>query len=347
LAALEQPNRYTLATPLNDGPITLRAAGTRPWSPKNYDQRYHGTVLLHRALANSYNLSTVRLGLDVGVPEVVKTLHRLGLEREIVPYPAVLLGSIALSPLEVAQIYETLASGGFRTPLRAIREVMDADGKPLQRYPLTVEQAFAPEPIYLVNTALQEVVRSGTGRSLSRLLPAGLTVAGKTGTTDELRDSWFAGFSGNHLTVVWLGRDDNHPIGLSGAAGAMLAWGDVIREIGSQPLQLIEPPDIEFVRIDTATGLRAGTGCERGQKLPFILGSAPRRFASCGDTWAAVEPQEPLNDTMDADDGRFYREETMPVQPSADWGEEARDPVSDRTEGAVRKTVDWLRGLLQ
>jgi membrane carboxypeptidase/penicillin-binding protein len=174
------------------------------------------------------------------------------------------------------------------------------------------------------------------------MVPAGLTVAGKTGTTDEMRDSWFAGFSGNHLAVVWLGRDDNQPIDLSGAAGAMPIWGDIIREIGSQSLQLAEPPDIEFVPIDPATGLRADIGCQRTEALPFILGSAPHEIAPCGDTWASVETRESIDST-----GRYV--ETVPVQPSADWQGEVRvdEPADNRIESAVRKTVDWLREMVR
>jgi len=206
------------------------------------------------ALAHSYNIPTARLGLDVGVPKVVETLHQLGAEGDIPAYPSVLLGAVNLTPITVAQMYQTLAAGGFRTPLSAIREVLAVDGKPLQRYPLTVQQAVAPAPVYLLNTAMQQVVRRGTGSTLSRYLRADLGVAGKTGTTDDMRDSWFAGFTGDKVAVVWVGRDDNKPAGFSGATGALTVWGEMMRDVASRPLQLTVPP------ISSAPGSTASAG---------------------------------------------------------------------------------------
>jgi penicillin-binding protein 1B len=346
LAALEHPERYTLATPLNDRPITVRIAGSEAWSPQNYDHRNHGSVPLHKALSNSYNLSTVRLGLSIGVGEVLQTLQKLGVQRPIDPYPSLLLGSPALPPIEVAQIYETLAAGGFHTPLRVIREVLDVRGEPLQRYPLTVSQAFDPGPVFLVNTVLQEVTRRGTGRALSRTLPQGLTVAGKTGTTDELRDSWFAGFTGDHVAVVWVGRDDNQPTGLSGATGALPVWSDVIRAIGSRPLELIQPTNIEFARVDRRSGLLAGDGCPGGDRLPFIAGSKPRRAASC-----SFESETVIADGPD---------DAMPLRTPPGGVREtplgmSRDPQQDTTVGTgddrvtttVKKTLNWFKGIFQ
>src|SRR5258706_7768625 len=137
------------------------------------------------------------------------------------PYGSTLLGTIGLTPFEVTQMYQTLASGGFRTPLRAIREVQTPDGVPLKRYSLSVAQTVDPGATYLTVTALQQVVQSGTGTGLSAFLPADIKIAGKTGTTDDLRDSWFAGFTGDKLAIVWVGRDDNQSTGLTGAAGAL------------------------------------------------------------------------------------------------------------------------------
>lgn len=340
LTALAQPERYTLASLVSDGPLTIKAAGSRAWSPKNYDREYHGNVPLHKALANSYNLATVRLGLSLGAPDVIKTLHRLGVQREIEAYPSVFLGAPQLAPIDIAQMYETLAAGGFRTPLRAIREVLNVNGQPLQRYPLTVEQAFQPEPIFLLNTALQEVTRSGTARSVSHMLPEGLTVAGKTGTTDDMRDSWFAGFSGEQLAVVWLGRDDNEPIGLSGAAGALPLWADIIRRTGSRPLQLVQPADIEFVRIDPESGLRADVGCQGSLELPFITGSAPQQFASCGREWQSTIARRRVEPESFPED---FRDEQPRPPPRTSM---AVSPV-EHEGGPVRKTIDWLRGMFR
>jgi penicillin-binding protein 1B len=288
LTALERPTRYTLATPLEDVPLTYTASNGQQWSPENYDRRFHGTVLLEDALANSYNVPTVRLGLDLGVPDVVKTLHRLGVEGDLNPYPSLLLGAIELTPFDVATMYETIASGGYRTPLRAIREVTAADGTPLSRYPLTVTPAIQPGPAYLLTRALQAVVTEGTARSLAQKVPADWHVAGKTGTTDELRDSWFAGFAGDVLGVLWVGEDDDSPTGLSGATGALRLWADSVRGLNLAPLEPAPPSAVERVLIDADTGLRADTTCLGARVMPFLVGTAPQRSAPCVTPWRAT-----------------------------------------------------------
>ena len=235
LSALAQPERYSLVSPIADRPISLRAGGEL-WSPKNYDHRVHGTVPLYQALAKSYNLATVNLGLQVGVNEVAEMLRRLGAVRPVSRVPAMLLGSASLPPIELAQVYQTIAAGGFRAPLRAIREVLNAAGEPLNRYPLAVEPVVSSDAAYLTQWAMRKVVEQGTATWLKQRLPEGMTVAGKTGTTNDMRDSWFAGFSGDRVLVVWVGRDDNKPMGLSGSSGALRVWGDIMAEISSEPL---------------------------------------------------------------------------------------------------------------
>jgi len=282
LTALEHPNLYTLATLLDDqNPLVYTARNGKQWSPANYDKRYHGYVMLQDALAHSYNIPTARLGLELDVLKVIETLHRLGIKRELRPLPSLLLGAVDLTPLELTQMYETFASGGFRLPLRAIREVTAADGEPLQRYPLSVEKAIEPGPAYLITTAMQRVIQIGTARAINSRLSPQLGIAGKTGTTDDLRDSWFAGFSGNLLSVIWLGRDDNQPIRLNGASGAMRVWMEIMGNLPLEPLYLAPPPSIERVLIDPQTGFRADGNCPNVQSLPFLVGSSPSLPAPC------------------------------------------------------------------
>ena len=222
----------------------------------------------------------MNLGLEIGLGPVIDTLHALGVERAIDPLPSLLLGALSLSPLEVTQVYQSLAAGGFRSPLRAIRAVLDAAQQPLQRYPLTVTQAADPAAVFLLDRNLVEVAESGTGAALRRLLPAGLQVAGKTGTTNDLRDSWFAGFSADRVAVAWVGRDDNAPIGLTGAQGALPVWADLMRGIDTISLQLTPPAGVEYHWVD-GYGRLAAEGCEGAVAFPYIAGSQPVARAEC------------------------------------------------------------------
>lgn len=281
LTALERPQNYTLATLLDDTRLTVHGQGGKDWSPKNYDRQYHGEVPLPLALANSYNVATVRLGLSLGLPAIMDTVHSLGVDRDLNAYDASLLGANSLAPIEVAQMYETLANGGFRVPLRSIREVLDANGHPLQHYALAMKQVAPPGPIYLLTFALQDVVSQGTAEDLKSYLSPDLHLAGKTGTTENLRDSWFAGFSGDHVAVAWVGRDDNGPTGLTGATGAMTVWGDTMEPLDPEPLDPPRPDDIQSAWIDPHTGLLADRSCSGAEQIPFISGSVPTRTAPC------------------------------------------------------------------
>ena len=275
LAALSHPDRYTLASPVSDAPVRVTDEEGKDWIPRNYDGRSHGRVPLYEALARSYNQATVRIGMDIGIDEVADSLHRLGVGRRIGVYPAMMLGAFDLSPIEVAQMYHTLASGGFQVPLRTIREVTDARGGKLSRYGVAVSRGVAPEINFLVVNALEAVMREGTGRHASRRLPAGFVSAGKTGTTDDLRDSWFAGFGGDRLAVVWLGHDDNTPAGLTGASGALPVWTELMRRIEAASLDPLPPPGIEWHWVDVQSGHRTPAGCPAARKLPFVSGSEP------------------------------------------------------------------------
>src|SRR6266581_3329050 len=291
LTALAEPSRYTLVTTIDDGPFVWKSRGAPDWEPTNYDKTFHGMVPLRTALAQSYNAATARLGTELGVERVLATVRKLGVERELRPYASTLLGAAEMSPLEVAQMYQTIASGGFRTPLRAIREVTTQEGRPLKRYPLAVEQAFPAEPMYLITAAMQGVVREGTAQSMKYWLPPESAVAGKTGTTDEQRDAWFAGFTGDRLGIVWIGYDDNRAARLSGAGAALPVWGEMMAALDPEPLALPKPDGIESVLIDPASGLRADFACSGAVELPFAQGSAPVERAPCASALGAAVEQ--------------------------------------------------------
>ena len=244
---------------------------------------------------HSYNLATVRLGMDLGIAHTAQTLRQLGVERRVELVPSLLLGTATLSPLEVTQLYQTLASDGFVTPLRAIQAVVSPEGKLLQRYGLDVRQAVDAGTVYVLNSLLKEVMRSGTGKPARALLPPNLEPAGKTGTTNDLRDSWFAGFTGDYLGVVWIGRDDNQPAGLSGAEGALKIWASAMKNISREPLELEKPEEVELVWIDARRGGRSESGCPDAIQLPFMQGTAPDFYSACPGK-AAPARQETAED---------------------------------------------------
>jgi len=190
---------------------------------------------------------------------------------------------VPLTPIEVTQLYNSLAADGFVTPLRAVREVLTSEGEPLQRFPLELRQGASPGAVYQVTRALEASTHQGTARGVRHGFDDSFRVAGKTGTTDDYRDSWFAGFSGDRVAVVWLGRDDNAPTGLTGASGALPIWTALMSSIGPRPIDPVEPPGFEDEWVDLLTGQRSSRRCEHAVRLPFPKGRAPTGRASCDD----------------------------------------------------------------
>ena len=260
LTALES-GHYNAATVVQDAPVDVKLVNGKHWRPENFTHQTYGPVPVVRALAESLNLATVSVGLDVGLAKVAQTLQRLGLPQPPAQVPAMLLGAVEATPLEAAQLFNGLANGGFRNPLRAVRALISTDGKPLKAFPLEVTQVASPEVVYQLDRMLVQVMDRGTGRSARALLPASLVVAGKSGTSSDYRDSWFAGFSGSHLVVVWVGYDDNEPTGLTGSAGALPVWAHVMAGLGTNSWEAPMPDNLAEVHIEYPTGLRVAPGC--------------------------------------------------------------------------------------
>ena len=279
LAALET-GRYTPASTVLDEPIEIKLDNGDLWKPGNYDKKIHGPVTFVRALTQSYNLATVNLGMEVGLGPVTKTYVQLGLDSAPPRFPSILLGAAQLNPVDVAQMYNTLANGGFRSSLRAVRAVVDEQGKPLKSPELEVAEAAPASSVYALNRMLIEVFERGTARPAKRTLPAGLVVAGKTGTSNDYRDSWFAGFSGGHLIVVWMGHDDNAPTGLTGTTGALQAWTRLMASISTNSFEPLMPEDVEDRTIDYYTGLETSPYCN-GVSLPFTVGMVLAQSPTC------------------------------------------------------------------
>ena len=260
LTALES-GRYNATTVVQDAPVDVKLTGDRHWTPENFTHEVYGPVPVVRALAESLNLATVGVGLDLGLPKIGATLQRFGLAQPPAQVPAMLLGAVDVTPLEAAQLFNGLANGGFRNPLRAVRAVISADSKPLKAFPLEVTQVASPEVMYQLDRMLVLVMDHGTGRSARALLPPDLVVAGKSGTSSEFRDSWFAGFSGSHLAVVWVGYDDDQPTGFTGSAGALPVWARIMAGLGTNSWNAPMPESVVEVHIEYPTGLRAVPAC--------------------------------------------------------------------------------------
>jgi penicillin-binding protein 1B len=293
LTALERPNQYTLTSWVADEPFQVKGADGQVWKPQNFDHKAHGNIFLYQGLAHSYNLSSAKLGLELGVPNVFKTIGKLGVQVDWPAYPSMLLGAGALSPMQVANMYQTIANGGFNTPMRGIRSVLTAEGEPLKRYPFQIQQRFDPGSIYLLQNAMQRVMREGTGRSVYNVLPASLNLAGKSGTTNDSRDSWFAGFSQDLLAVVWLGRDDNGKTPFTGATGALQVWTSFMKKADPLPLDMAVPDNVVQAWVDAATGQGSAAGCPNAVQMPYIRGSEPVPGTACDG------PAAPAQEVMD------------------------------------------------
>ncbi len=286
LLALAQPGRYSLASWVDDSPVTVTLGRGRNWRPGNSDGRSHGTVRLIDALAMSYNQATVRIGMQVDPERIVDLIRTLaGIEAD--KHPSLILGSVDQSPYAMAQLYQFLASGGEIQPLHAVRGVLDPKGRALNRYDKAPAPAQEGDAIAsrLVTTALQHAVTSGTGRQLMGDGLGRLQPAGKTGTSNDGRDSWFAGYTGDHLAVIWVGNDQNKETGLYGATGAMRVWSGIFSRLPSTPLQVGNKGiDWQWVARTNSTD----AGCPGARRFAFVAGFAPP-YTPCV---AAPPPQE-------------------------------------------------------
>ena len=251
LTALSLPNQYRLNTSIADAPISIRLPNGQTWSPQNDDRHFSGQVMLVDALTRSMNVPTVNLGMALGLPAITDTWVKLGVPKDqLHPVPAMILGALNLTPIEVAQAFQTIASGGNRATLSALRSVIAEDGTVLyQSYP-QAERAVPAQAAYMTLWTMQQVVQRGTGRQLGAKYP-GLHLAGKTGTTNNNVDTWFAGIDGGQVTITWVGRDNNQPTKLYGASGAMSIYQRYLANQTPTPLVLTAPEDVVDMGVDS------------------------------------------------------------------------------------------------
>ncbi|MGS2721442.1 penicillin-binding protein 1B [Paraglaciecola aestuariivivens] len=290
LTALEQSAEYNLATHLVDEPIKLKSTYGKMWEPQNSDKTFRGSVPLITALSRSLNVPTVTLGMQLGLANIADTIWRLGVQEEVHLYPALTLGAVNFSPLQVNQMYQTIANNGRYIPLHSITAIMSADNNLLWHFDQRAEQRVDEQATYLLNYALHKVTLEGTAKSVKATFPE-INMAGKTGTTDDYRDSWFSGFDKYTLVTSWIGKDNNQPVNLSGASGAMQLF--IRYQQKQEPKSLVRPfPEgLGIAHFDLATGKLSRAGCKGTYSLPVITAALPQPPRSCFGE--AIVPDKP------------------------------------------------------
>jgi len=278
LTALMQPGRFHLGTVLADTPLNLKSGG-RSWQPMNYDKKFRGNVPLIQALSESLNIPTVRLGLQLGLPALGQSLQKLGLTREVKLQPSSLLGAVEMSPLEVAQLYQTIANKGQYKELAAISAITGQLGEPVYQRKAKAQAKVDASAAYLLQYAMQQSTQTGTAQSLSQQFPR-QRFAGKTGTSSDYRDSWFTGFDHETGVTVWLGRDDNKEIGLTGGSGALPIFSSYFQQLGANSLFRAVPENVAKQFISKQSGRFVSESCVNVLLLPVIWGEMPEQ-ANC------------------------------------------------------------------
>ena len=296
LTALNKYDEYTLTTILDDSKLSVESGG-EIWEPNNFDKQYHGKIPLHVALWQSYNIASARLGMELGYDSVQETFSKLGINKTIERYPSLFIGSFEMSPFDAIQSYQVIAADGFYSPLRSIRDIKDLKGEIDLSYPYKIEQRIRPEPLHLLKFAMKQTFISGTARGYPRKKIESWQAGGKTGTSDDQRDSWFVGFAGDLLVLVWLGFDDNRPTPLTGRSGALEVWKNFIDDIQPTAVQGNNFPRIKYVWVDKKDGLLSGEKCRNSLLVPFINGTEPNTIPAVRSR-CATKPERNTSDVM-------------------------------------------------
>lgn len=277
LTALSNPEQFRLNTPINNQPITINVKGSPPWQPRNYDKKYSGSVMLMDALARSLNIPTVNIGMKVGLSKVIDTQKAMGWDNvEIPKVPAMLLGAYTISPYDVTKLYQTIANQGGRIELTTVDAIADRQGNIIYQHDKTAKQVVPQEAAFQTLFAMQQTVERGTARSLQNDY-ADLRLAGKTGTTNDARDTWFVGIDGKNISTVWLGRDDNGETKLTGASGALQIYKDYLSHTYIEKLKLNKPANMKWVGITQ----HGSWDCDSNRVIPVWVNNG-QNF--CGGT---------------------------------------------------------------
>lgn len=281
--ALEQKNSYHLGTIVEDRPIELEQANGTIWRPENYDGEFRGSLMLYDALAQSRNIPAVRLGMSVGVPAIVAKLRAAGVDTPIPEVPSLALGSVELSPLQVSEIYGIWAQQGRFRHYRTIQALTNHQGITFYQRRLTSgAEVFDEVTTALVNYGLRGVVNEGTGRALVPLF-GNDALAGKSGTTNDYRDSWFVAYDEDKLVTVWLGRDDNQPVNLTGSSGALKVVAEMYSQLGVRPLSTQPPAPLELTAFHPETGVAIPLDCAEKRRFPAYPQNLPEQVNCAGE----------------------------------------------------------------
>ena len=323
-AAALSEGTVTPASLLQDSPINVRF-GTASWQPQNYDRTFHGWVTARTALEDSLNVPTVRVALQVGMPRVIELAKEMGMTGDLRPVPSLALGVFEASPFEMAEVYSTLAAGGVKPPLHGLAAVIDREGEAVLGDDLPAPKRVLPvESAYQVTSMLQGVIAHGTAAA-ARSLGVDGPLAGKTGTTNDRRDNWFAGYSPERVSIVWVGFDDNAPTTFSGASAALPIWSRFTAAVRPARGYADFPQPAGMVRatVDPTTGQLATELCPYKVTEIFAEWQAPtepcQRHSPGGPPQQAdITLGQPLIDP----------ETGQPIDPSAT--EEPRYAITDQ-----------------
>lgn len=269
VAALERYQQYNLATILDDKAITLKSGSGKQWQPKNYDGKYRGQVSLIEGLVHSLNVPTINLGMSLGLDNVADAIKALGYQQNIQMRPSVLLGAINMSPLEINQLYLAIASKGYYQKAHTITHILSSKNEILWEKEQLSEQRLSLNAAYLLDYALAQVTQVGTAKSLTWRLN-NKKVAGKTGTSNALRDSWFIGYDNKHLVTTWLGKDNNKPTGLTGSSGALPLFADFMKLQGVVSRVKDKPAGIMVTLFEQQTGNAVTDECANTVIYPAV-----------------------------------------------------------------------------
>lgn len=279
--ALSDPKNFRLNTPINNKPITIQVKGSAPWTPKNYDKRFSGSVMLMDALVRSLNIPTVNIGMKIGLKKVIAKQKEMGWDNVDIPtYPSMLLGAYSISPYDVTKSYQVLANSGLKTPLTTIESITAFDGSQIYQRDIeeVSEQVLPPEAAIQTLYAMQQVVERGTARSLQNEF-AHLKLAGKTGTTNNARDTWFVGVDGENVTTVWLGKDNNSDTYLTGSSGALYVYKAYLHRASPTVFRLPKSANLQWVGINGFGTIN----CDPNRQIPMWRDQGQRYCTSTGN----------------------------------------------------------------